>query len=162
MWPWLGSLAVFLVWVTGGILFKPGFYDQVVMREFLGRFSRTVHQPQPVYFYLPHLLLYRFMPWSALMILLAIVCRTRGRVREALRSMPADIFWADLLESWRPHCDVIGSIEKSGSHLSRGPTFVSAPWCAGGSGPYGAGNPRKGLPMKWSRSAFRVFVHDRV
>jgi 4-amino-4-deoxy-L-arabinose transferase-like glycosyltransferase len=92
-WPWLGSLAVFLAWVTGGILFKPGFYDQVVMREFLGRFSRTVHQPQPVYFYLPHLLGYRFMPWSALMILLAIVCRTRGRVREALRSMPADIFW---------------------------------------------------------------------
>ena len=27
------------------------------------------------------------------MILLAVVCRTRGRVREALRSMPADIFW---------------------------------------------------------------------
>ena len=27
------------------------------------------------------------------MILVAIVCRTRGRVREALRNMPADIFW---------------------------------------------------------------------
>ena len=91
-WPWLGSLAVFLAWVIGGILFKPEFYDQVVMREFLGRFSRTIQQPQPVYFYLPHLL-YRFTPWCALMILLAIVCRTRGRVREALHSMPADIFW---------------------------------------------------------------------
>jgi 4-amino-4-deoxy-L-arabinose transferase-like glycosyltransferase len=91
-WPWLGSLAVFLAWVTGGILFKPGFYNQVVMREFLGRFSETVHHPQPVYFYLPHLL-HKFAPWSALMILLVIVRRTRGRIRETLRSMPADIFW---------------------------------------------------------------------
>ena len=92
VWPWFGSLALFLAWVTAGILFKPGFYDQVVMREFLGRFSETVHHPQPIYFYLPHLL-HKFLPWSALMILLAVVCRTRGRLREALRRMPADIFW---------------------------------------------------------------------
>ena len=91
-WPWIGSLAVFLAWVTGGILFKPGFYDQVVMREFLGRFSGTVHRPQAVYFYLPHLL-HKFAPWSVLMILLALGRRAGGRMRDALRNMPADIFW---------------------------------------------------------------------
>src|SRR4030095_16395181 len=34
-WPWIASLAVFLLWVTGGILFQAGFFDEVVMREFL-------------------------------------------------------------------------------------------------------------------------------
>ena len=38
-WPWIASLAVFLLWVTGGILFQSGFFDEVVMREFLGRFG---------------------------------------------------------------------------------------------------------------------------
>src|SRR5437879_10552062 len=37
-WPWIASLAVFLFWVIGGILFTPGFFDQVVMREFVARF----------------------------------------------------------------------------------------------------------------------------
>ena len=54
-WPWIASLAVFLLWVSGGILFQPGFYNEVVMREFLGRFGETIHRPQPLYFYLPHL-----------------------------------------------------------------------------------------------------------
>src|SRR4029450_6336284 len=54
-WPWIASLAVFLLWVTGGILFQPGFFDEVVMREFLGRFGETIHRAQPLYFYLPHL-----------------------------------------------------------------------------------------------------------
>jgi 4-amino-4-deoxy-L-arabinose transferase-like glycosyltransferase len=93
-WPWVGSLAVFLLWVTGGILFKPGFYNQVVVREFLERFSETVHRPQPVYFYLPHLL-HKFAPWSVLLILLAVVLgrQTRGRMLEAIRNLSPDIFW---------------------------------------------------------------------
>ena len=93
-WPWVGSLAVFLLWVTGGILFKPGFYNQVVVREFLERFSETVHRPQPVYFYLPHLL-HKFAPWSVLVILLAVVLgrQTRGRMREAIGNLSPDIFW---------------------------------------------------------------------
>src|SRR6478736_9757893 len=33
-WPWLASLAIFLAWVIGGIRFQPGFYEEVVMREF--------------------------------------------------------------------------------------------------------------------------------
>ena len=32
--------------------YVPGFYDQVVVREFLGRFGETVHRPQPIYFYI--------------------------------------------------------------------------------------------------------------
>src|SRR6266536_5937194 len=44
-WPWIASLAVFLLWVTGGILSQSGFFDEVVMREFLGRFGETIHRP---------------------------------------------------------------------------------------------------------------------
>jgi 4-amino-4-deoxy-L-arabinose transferase-like glycosyltransferase len=69
-WPWLGSLAVFLLWTAGGILFQPGFIDRVVLREFLNRFGETVHRPQPIYFYLAHLLL-KFAPWSILTLALA-------------------------------------------------------------------------------------------
>src|SRR6266511_1968397 len=50
-WPWIASLAVFLLWVSGGILFQLGFFNEVVMREFLGRFGETIHRPQPLYFY---------------------------------------------------------------------------------------------------------------
>ncbi|MGH8099791.1 MAG: ArnT family glycosyltransferase, partial [Chthoniobacterales bacterium] len=71
-WPWLGSLGIFLLWTTGGVLFQPGFFDQVVLREFLGRFGETVHLPQPIYFYFPHLL-HKFAPWSVLIVALALV-----------------------------------------------------------------------------------------
>ncbi len=69
-WPWLASLAVFLLWAAGGIAWMPGFYEQVVLREFAGRFGETVHRPQPFYFYLPHLL-HKFAPWSVLLLALA-------------------------------------------------------------------------------------------
>ena len=62
-WPWLVSLAIFLTWVGFGIARVPDFYDQVVLREFAGRFDETVHRAQPFYFYLPHLL-HKFAPWS--------------------------------------------------------------------------------------------------
>jgi 4-amino-4-deoxy-L-arabinose transferase-like glycosyltransferase len=70
-WPWLLSLGIFLVWVIGGIVNQPGFYESVVVREFAGRFSETIHKPQPIYFYFPHLL-HKFAPWSVLIIALAI------------------------------------------------------------------------------------------
>src|SRR4029450_5209408 len=70
-WPSIASLAVFLLWVAGGILFQQGFFNEVVMREFLGRFGETIHRPQPLYFYLPHLL-HKFAPWSILLIAIAI------------------------------------------------------------------------------------------
>jgi len=75
-WPWVVSFLVFLVWAGIGIRFVPGFYDQVVVREFLGRFGGEAHRAQPLLFYWPHLL-HKFAPWSLLIIALAIsVLRT--------------------------------------------------------------------------------------
>src|SRR5260370_41776701 len=31
-WPWLASLGIFLIWVAGGLVFMPQFFDQVIMR----------------------------------------------------------------------------------------------------------------------------------
>src|SRR6266545_3130820 len=93
-WPWLASLGVFLLWVIGGILFQPGFFDEVVMHEFIGRFGETIHRPQPLYFYLPHLL-HKFAPWSVLMIGIAIfdLASRRWRIGAAFREMSPGTFW---------------------------------------------------------------------
>ena len=93
-WPWLASLGIFLVWVGGGIRFQPGFYEEVVMREFVGRFGETIHRPQPLLFYLPHLL-HKFAPWSVLMIGIAAVgLRSRNwRLRSVFREMSPETFW---------------------------------------------------------------------
>ena len=81
-WPWIFSLAIFLAWVIGGIVRQAGFYESVVVREFAGRFTETIHKPQPLYFYLPHLL-HKFAPWSVLLIGFAIFFwRRRGRVMQ--------------------------------------------------------------------------------
>lgn len=93
-WPWVASLAVFLLWVTGGILFQPGFFNEVVMREFVARFGETIHRPQPLYFYLPHLL-QKFAPWSVLIIGIALVDlhSRRWRLRSTFREMSPETFW---------------------------------------------------------------------
>src|SRR4029077_11807491 len=93
-WPWLASLAIFLGWGGGGIRFSAGFYEEVVMREFVGRFGETIHRPQPLLFYLPHLL-HKFAPWSVLMIGIAAVgLRSRGwRLRSVFREMSPETFW---------------------------------------------------------------------
>jgi len=93
-WPWLASLAIFLVWIAGGIWFQPGFYEEVVMREFVGRFGETIHRPQPLLFYLPHLL-HKFTPWSVLMIgIAAVSLRSRNwRLRSVFREMSPETFW---------------------------------------------------------------------
>jgi len=93
-WPWIASLAVFLLWVLGGILFKPGFLQEVVMREFLGRFGETIHRPQPLYFYFPHLL-HKFAPWSMLMIAIALVdlYLRKWRLQSVIREIPPETFW---------------------------------------------------------------------
>src|SRR5437764_3866068 len=92
--PWLASLAVFLLWVLGGILLQPGFFDEVVMREFVARFGETIHRPQPLYFYLPHLL-HKFAPWSVLMIAIALIelHSRRWEWRSAFREMSPETFW---------------------------------------------------------------------
>jgi 4-amino-4-deoxy-L-arabinose transferase-like glycosyltransferase len=89
-WPWILSLMIFLIWVWGGIVSQPGFYENVVLREFVGRFSETIHKPQPVYFYLPHLL-HKFAPWSLLITGLAVYL-WRRREELALRIQP-DTVW---------------------------------------------------------------------
>jgi 4-amino-4-deoxy-L-arabinose transferase-like glycosyltransferase len=93
-WPWVASLAIFLVWVAVGIRFQPGFYEEVVMREFVGRFGETIHRPQPLLFYLPHLL-HKFAPWSVLMVAIALFeLRSRNwRLREVFREMSPETFW---------------------------------------------------------------------
>jgi 4-amino-4-deoxy-L-arabinose transferase-like glycosyltransferase len=93
-WPWLASLGIFLLWVVGGILFQPRFFDEVVMREFIGRFGETIHRAQPFYFYLPHLL-HKFAPWSVLIIAVAILDlrSRRWKIAAAFREMPPETFW---------------------------------------------------------------------
>ena len=93
-WPWIASLAIFLIWVAGGIRFQPGFYEEVVMREFVGRFGETIHRPQPFLFYLPHLL-HKFAPWSVLMIAIALIdLQSRNwRLRSVFREMSPETFW---------------------------------------------------------------------
>ncbi|MEP6685493.1 MAG: hypothetical protein ABJB22_01840 [Verrucomicrobiota bacterium] len=70
-WPWAISLALFLLWLLGGILAMPEFYHVVVQREFFGRFGETAHRSQPIYFYVVHLL-HKFAPWSILLIALGV------------------------------------------------------------------------------------------
>jgi 4-amino-4-deoxy-L-arabinose transferase-like glycosyltransferase len=93
-WPWIASLALFSVWVICGIKFVPGFYEEVVIKEFLGRFSETVHRSQPVLFYLPHLL-HKFAPWSALILALGVLSLRRKRwgIRNLFRQTTPDVFW---------------------------------------------------------------------
>src|SRR6266550_653043 len=93
-WPWVASLAIVLIWVGGGFRFQPGFYEEVVMREFVGRFSETIHRPQPLLFYLPHLL-HKFAPWSVLMIgIAAVSLRSRNwRLRSVFRELSPETFW---------------------------------------------------------------------
>jgi 4-amino-4-deoxy-L-arabinose transferase-like glycosyltransferase len=93
-WPWIASLAIFLGWVAGGIMTAPGFYEQVVLREFAGRFGGTVHRSQPLYFYLPHLL-HKFAPWSVLLLALAVIS-WRAEKRpwlERCRRLSPDVAW---------------------------------------------------------------------
>ena len=93
-WPWLASLGIFLAWVIGGIFCEPDFFNQVVLREFAGRFGAEIHRSQPFYFYFPHLL-HKFFPWSVLMIAIAIVdLRSRkSKLRSVFREMSPETFW---------------------------------------------------------------------
>src|SRR6266581_880285 len=74
-WPWIASLAIFLIWVIAGWIWVPHFYELVIVREFLARFGGVgthVHRAQSFFFYLPHLL-HKIFPWSAVLIGLAII-----------------------------------------------------------------------------------------
>ncbi len=92
--PWLGAFAIFILWVAGGILFAPHFFHEVVMREFLGRFGETVHRPQPIYFYWPHLL-HKFAPWSILGIAFVVLKWSAEKIRfgQWWRRASPEIVW---------------------------------------------------------------------
>ena len=94
-WPWFGPLLVFGAWAGIGIWQSPEFYRQVVLVEFLGRFTvgeAAVHRNQQPLFYLAKVLL-MFAPWSALLLALHF----RKDVRAALPKDPARLWlvcWA--------------------------------------------------------------------
>jgi 4-amino-4-deoxy-L-arabinose transferase-like glycosyltransferase len=96
-WPWLGSLAIFLIWVIAGWLWVPRFYELVIVREFLARFGEVgphVHRAQSFFFYLPHLL-HKFFPWSAVLIGLAILDLRSRRwdFHAAFKEMSPQTLW---------------------------------------------------------------------
>ncbi|MEY2491218.1 MAG: hypothetical protein QOH24_169 [Verrucomicrobiota bacterium] len=93
-WPWLASLGIFTIWVAGGIVTQPGFFDQVIMHEFLGRFSSSEQRPHPPYYYMGHLL-HKFAPWSELLLILTALHwrRARESLRSVVTRMGPDLFW---------------------------------------------------------------------
>ena len=93
-WPWVASLSIFLVWVAGGMIWVPDFYEHVVVREFAGRFGQTIHRSQSIFFYLLHLL-HKFAPWSLVLLVIAFVdlCSVKTRLREAFQKMSPETVW---------------------------------------------------------------------
>lgn len=85
-WPWLVPLSIFLLWIGAGILWQPGFYEDVVVKEFAGRMTGA-HKSQPIYYYVVQLL-YRIAPWSFLLAGMALA----RRGRELARTRP-EILW---------------------------------------------------------------------
>jgi 4-amino-4-deoxy-L-arabinose transferase-like glycosyltransferase len=83
-WSWFAPLLIFAAWVGVGIWHSREFYEQVVLKEFLGRFDMSdapVHKHQPIYFYLAKLLL-MFAPWSWLLIGLPFLKNIRAELRK--------------------------------------------------------------------------------
>ena len=182
-WPWIASLAVFLLWVIGGILFQPGFFDEVVLREFLGRFGETIHRPQPLYFYLPHLV-HKFAPWSILLIAIAIfdLASRRWRIGAAFREISPDTLWLlcwslgglivmSLIPSKRvdrifpvipPLCLLLAaqvSLRKSCSHGSASRPLTNVDFSLTGHRPVATENKRKHV-HRWSAVVlvFAIFL----
>jgi len=104
-WPGLlavvASLAIFLIWVGRGISGSARILrGSCDARIRLARFGETIHRPQPLLFYLPHLL-HKFAPWSVLMIGIAAVVSDRETgVCAAVSRNVSGNFLAALLERW--------------------------------------------------------------
>ncbi len=94
-WPWFAPLLVFGAWAGIGIWQSREFYTQVVLVEFLGRFTvgeAAVHHNQSPWFYLGHTFV-NFAPWSVLLLALYF----RKDVRAALAKDSARLWllcWA--------------------------------------------------------------------
>ncbi|PYI79241.1 MAG: hypothetical protein DMF04_00690 [Verrucomicrobia bacterium] len=91
--PWIASFALFCVWLVAGIEFIDGFYEDVVLNEFAARFREGIHRPQPLLFYIPHLL-QKFAPWSLLMIglLVAALRKTKAETGKWLQKISPEMF----------------------------------------------------------------------
>ena len=87
-WHWTLPLLPFLFWLERGMVTMPDFYNAVIGKEFMGRFTvgeAAVHHNQPVWFYFLQLLT-RWAPWSVLLLavrfraqrLWAAMCREPG------------------------------------------------------------------------------------
>ncbi len=101
--PWIASFALFCLWVIAGIRFIDGFYEDVVLIEFAGRFHEGIHRSQPLLFYIPHLL-QKFAPWSLLIIGLLVVAlrKTKATTGKWLAGLSPEMFF---LVAW-----VVGGI----------------------------------------------------
>ncbi len=84
-WTWAIPLAFFLAWGVTGLFTNEAFYEDVVVRELFSRFeegARDDERPQPLWFYLPHVL-HKFAPWSVVLLAAPfLVPAVRRRVRE--------------------------------------------------------------------------------
>ena len=160
-WHWTLPLLPFLFWLERGMVTVPDFFRQVVVREFLGRFTTgeaAVHHTGPVWSYFLGLLT-RWAPWSVL--LLAVRFRA-SRVWWSLCRHPATLWlicWAagglillSLIPSKRidrvfpvipPLCLVLTAlISQAGRPQENGPFAApSPPW-----------------PVDWSKLALVVAV----
>lgn len=92
--PWVGSFALFCLWLILGIRFIDGFYEDVVLNEFGARFHEGIHRSQPLLFYVPHLL-QKFAPWSLLTLGLLVVAlrKTKAATGKWLRSLSPEMLW---------------------------------------------------------------------
>ena len=83
-WAWLAPLAIFALWAGYGIANNSDFYEQVVQKEFLGRFTigKTAvhHNFLPGWFSLN--LLARALPWSLLLVIFGSVKKVRAALCE--------------------------------------------------------------------------------
>ena len=93
-WPWLASLAIFLAWVIGGILFRAGIFRARCRPRIRGPVRPGDASAAATLFLLPHLL-HRFAPWSILLILLPVLGATaeRLKLRSWMRAMSPETFW---------------------------------------------------------------------
>ena len=82
-WSWFGPLLFFGLWAGIGIASSREFYEQVVLNEFLGRF--TVGESAKHHNFGPHVyllqLLHRFLPWSEILVALACLPDIRAKLR---------------------------------------------------------------------------------
>jgi len=88
---WVLPLVPFLLWVTAAVLTNERFYDDVVSKEFLGRFQsgeEGPHRDQPIYFYIPHLL-QKMAPWP--LILGVLLALSPGLRKELVKDRA--LFW---------------------------------------------------------------------